>query len=108
MGVSATHLDWTMVPYVRMSFTKHLKDGFKFCEGKSEEKINQFEEWLNQDVHKDGVVHFDDIIVKEIHPQAWEYAMYKTVRETQQAVEGMYHNLNLLGRLNSNIKNIAA
>ena len=24
-GVSATHLDWTMVPYVRKSFKKHLK-----------------------------------------------------------------------------------
>ena len=26
-GVSATHLDWTMVPYVRKSFYKHFKDG---------------------------------------------------------------------------------
>jgi len=26
-GVSATHLDWTMVPYVRKSFYKHWKDG---------------------------------------------------------------------------------
>lgn len=25
-GVSATHLDWTMVPYVRKSFYKHYKD----------------------------------------------------------------------------------
>ena len=33
-GVSATHLDWTMVPYVRKSFWKHFKDGLKwFDEG---------------------------------------------------------------------------
>ncbi|WP_288940410.1 anaerobic ribonucleoside-triphosphate reductase, partial [uncultured Streptococcus sp.] len=25
-GVSATHLDWTMVPYVRISFWKHFKE----------------------------------------------------------------------------------
>ena len=25
-GVSASHLDWTMVPYVRLSFFKHYKD----------------------------------------------------------------------------------
>ena len=25
-GVSASHIDWTMVPYVRKSFTKHMKD----------------------------------------------------------------------------------
>ena len=30
MGVSASHLDWTMVPYVRKSFYKHFKDGFKY------------------------------------------------------------------------------
>ena len=29
-GVSATHLDWTMVPYVRKSFYKHMEDGMKF------------------------------------------------------------------------------
>ena len=29
-GVSATHLDWTMVPYVRLSFRKHYCDGLKY------------------------------------------------------------------------------
>ena len=29
-GVSASHLDWTMVPYVRKSFFKHYKDGCKY------------------------------------------------------------------------------
>ena len=29
-GVSASHLDWTMVPYVRLSFKKHFKDGMKY------------------------------------------------------------------------------
>ena len=29
-GVSATHLDWTMVPYVRKSFVKHYIDGLKY------------------------------------------------------------------------------
>ena len=29
-GVSATHIDWTMVPYVRKSFYKHWKDGCKY------------------------------------------------------------------------------
>lgn len=30
-GVSASHLDWTMVPYVRKSFYKHFKDGIYYC-----------------------------------------------------------------------------
>jgi len=40
-GVAATHLDWTMVPYVRLSFMKHFKDGLKWCEGKSDDEIKK-------------------------------------------------------------------
>ena len=31
-GVSATHLDWTLVPFIRYSFFKHLRDGHKYRE----------------------------------------------------------------------------
>ena len=31
-GVSASHLDWTMVPYVRKSFYKHFLDGLNWVE----------------------------------------------------------------------------
>lgn len=31
-GVSATHLDWTMVPYVRKSFAKHFRDGLIYIQ----------------------------------------------------------------------------
>ena len=40
-GVSATHIDWTMVPYVRKSFMKHFKDGLKYVEGKTDEEIEE-------------------------------------------------------------------
>lgn len=43
-GVSATHLDWTMVPYVRKSFWKHFRDGLKYIENMSDEDIKKFEE----------------------------------------------------------------
>ena len=29
-GVAATHLDWTMVPYIRLSFYRHYNDGLTF------------------------------------------------------------------------------
>ena len=38
-GVSATHIDWTMVPYVRKSFYKHFNEGLKYCEGLSDQEI---------------------------------------------------------------------
>ena len=41
-GVSATHLDWTMVPYVRKSFFKHYVDGLKYVANKNPHKINNF------------------------------------------------------------------
>ena len=97
-GVSATHLDWTMVPYVRKSFTKHLAEGLIYVEHLSEYKQGRFKKWLINDKinHPDGTIHFDDKEFKQFHPDAWEYAMDMTKKELQQAVEGMYHNLNTL------------
>lgn len=96
-GVSATHLDWSMVPYVRKSFTKHLGDGLVYIEKKSEYKKKRFKEWLEHDEdHSDGTIHMNDEEFKKSHPDAWEYAMDMTERELNQAVEGMYHNLNTL------------
>lgn len=94
-GVSASHIDWTMVPYVRKSFTKHMKDGLKFCEGKSDYKIERFGKWLKHE-SEDGALHFDNKEFKELHPEAWVYALEMTEREVYQSVEAMYHNLNTL------------
>lgn len=38
-GVAATHLDTTLVPYVRKSFMKHFKDGLKYVEEKEDLEI---------------------------------------------------------------------
>lgn len=87
-GVSATHLDWTMMPYVRKSFSKHMKDGLKYIEKiKDEEYINSVPEELK----------FDDLEANDIrHKDAYNYALDMTTKEVYQAVEGMYHNLNTL------------
>ena len=86
-----------MVPYVRKSFYKHLKDGLAYVEHLSEYKTKRFSEWLEHDSkHPDGLIHFDDIEFQQLHPDAWKFAMDMTEREIHQAVEGMYHNLNTL------------
>lgn len=96
-GVSATHIDWTMVPYVRKSFTKHLSDGLAWCENKSSYKVRRFSKWIkNNPDYPDGTIHFDDEDFKAKHPVAWEYAIEMTTKEVYQAVEGLYHNLNTL------------
>ncbi len=85
-GVSASHLDWTMVPYVRCSFKKHYFDGLRYI--RHEKEID----WLNADP-KD--VSIDHQYYKS-DEEVYNYAMDMTLRECHQAVEGMYHNLNTL------------
>ena len=87
-GVSASHLDWTMVPYVRKSFYKHFMDGVKYIEE------NPFVEDETMDIAKLSIE--DKWYAKEIHARAYAYAMDMTTKEVRQAVEGMYHNLNTL------------
>ena len=90
-GVSATHIDWTMVPYVRKSFYKHYKTGLKYVCGYEQEFIDR-EMYTIADI---GEISIDDQDAYA-DPDAWNYALQMTIKETYQAVEGMYHNLNTL------------
>ena len=83
-GVSATHLDWTMVPYVRKSFYKHYVDGVELFEG--HEIDYSFNSRLS----------IEDGDYKAYSVKAYEYALKQTIKETHQAAEGLYHNLNTL------------
>ena len=84
-GVSATHLDWTMVPYVRKSFYKHWRDGMKYIE--KVDPCCDMVDVTNLPINDYGYLEFK---------QAYKYAIDMTEREAKQAVEGMYHNLNTL------------
>jgi ribonucleoside-triphosphate reductase len=100
-GVSATHLDWTMVPYVRKSFYKHYKDAMIYLaeeniEGElssvylpKEYQLESYESFI-QDMPS-----IEDEYFKKFK-HFYKYALDMTSKETYQAVEGMYHNLNTL------------
>ena len=96
-GVSATHLDWTMVPYVRKSFYKRYADGLKYIgspRGLPEEYyldayVKRVQPGLSTDMS------IEDEYFKAL-VDVYEYAIDMTRREVYQAVEGMYHNLNTL------------
>lgn len=87
-GVSATHLDWTMVPYVRRSFAKYYEDGLWYLCGKrtDEEMRNQW---------RDGKASIADTSIFD-NPEAFKYATDMIRRELKQSSEGLYHNLNTL------------
>lgn len=83
-GVSATHLDWTMVPYVRKSFWKHFKNGMVYIE---EQPWDLMPDNSGRSIE-------DEIYLN--WPKAYKYAMDMTVKEVHQAVEGFFHNMNTL------------
>ena len=98
-GVSASHIDWTMVPYVRKSFYKHYRDGLKYVSDNktqysffamSNPEMSCIEEssWIGTPENKFNATYVDK--------KAYKYALEMTEREVYQAVEAMYHNLNTL------------
>lgn len=115
-GVSASHIDWTMVPYVRKSFYKHFKDGLTFIEDVrfvESDYIDNIPETALKDVNRQYLnrstkriitdnegYYYDnfpiDSCYENDYPKAYKYAIEMTEREVYQAVEAMYHNLNTL------------
>lgn len=88
-GVAATHLDWTMVPYVRKSFHKHWKDALLYISDCSD---------LDKDYILENITDSMPISDEEYKkwPHLYRYAMGMTKKECYQAVEAMFHNLNTL------------
>ena len=88
-GVSASHIDWTMVPYVRKSFYKHWKNAVLYiadCDDLDKD-------YLLEEYHDDMSI--EDKKYQKFN-KLYNYAMAMTIKEVKQAVEAMYHNLNTL------------
>jgi len=107
-GVSASHLDWTMVPYVRKSFRKHyivdwiqhlddfynlniLEMDYEAYKHWTENKVTEF--YIETKLTDED---FKFVNKSTLDLKIRQRALDDTKRETYQAVEGMYHNLNTL------------
>ena len=88
-GVSASHIDWTMVPYVRKSFYKHWKDAVLYIADCDDLDKGYLLEEYNNEMSIDNKKY-------QKFEKLYRYAMAMTVKEIRQAVEAMYHNLNTL------------
>ena len=118
-GVSATHIDWTLMPYVKKTFRKHyivayLKNTAAFSQidlmgmlfDSYEDEIgivrNRFEDWIDTNKERfyeeTGLKEEDFFFAnkEKLDPLLYQSAMYDTILETKQAVEALYHNLNTL------------
>lgn len=98
-GVSATHLDWTMVPYIRKSFYKHFLDGVKYCQkGQMIGLMGVYEDFDLSDAKETWIktqASINDNVFTR-NEIAYKYAMDMTIKEVHQAAEGLFHNLNTL------------
>ena len=107
-GVAAGHLDWSLVPYVRLSFYKHFMVGLKFVENVDNDAIAKFKKeffslpndddfkFLEEDaIDKRKHISIDNKIYKS-HEKAYDYALSILKDEVFQSVEAMYSNLNTL------------
>lgn len=88
-GVAATHLDWTMVPYVRKSFYKHYKDGLMYIADCSDMDKDSILKELN------NTLSIEDEKYKRF-ATIYKYAFNMTFKEVNQGVESLLHNLNTL------------
>ena len=87
-GVAATHLDWTMVPYVRKSFYKHYQDGYAYLMMDGRYSLEDY-------FSKPEDISIENEKYKKFR-SVYSYALSMTRRECYQAVEAMFHNLNTL------------
>lgn len=107
-GVSATHIDWTMVPYIRKSFEKHylieyIKDqpeflGIDILDLAHEDLSSWAEKMITKFFLETNLSDEDFTFANKdkLNFKYYQKALYDTTKETYQAVEGMYHNLNTL------------
>ena len=83
-GVSATHLDWTFVPYVKKSFFKYYKKHYKRITGKV------------LPAECNNTMSIVDKRYKDLNKHAYKWSMEDTIAEADQTMESMLHNLNTL------------
>lgn len=106
-GVSASHLDWTMLPYVRKTYMKNyiaewIKEQKEFLDidvlNMTYEAFNKWvvnmttKFFMETDLKKEDFKFSNENLDEKLRQKS----LYDTKRETYQAVEGMYHNLNTL------------
>ena len=106
-GVSASHIDHSMVPYVRKSFRKHyinawIKENKDFYDidilGMTHNELNKWVTNKITEFYIETKLEDSDFTFasKKLNRALRQRSLFSTKKETYQAVEGLYHNLNTL------------
>lgn len=84
-GVGTIHLDYDLAPFVKMSFSKHFKDGLKWIEHAKDSYIESVPKQLGINDKE-----------AQSHEEVYQYALEMLEKEGSQATQALYHNLNTL------------
>lgn len=118
-GVSGSHLDWTMVKFFRKSFMKHyinayIKQSDKFYNsdiiniasefykdknGLERTSLDKFIKDYKNEFFKETGLSEEDFTLDnkdKLDAKLYQSALFDTLNELNQSVEGLYHNLNTL------------
>lgn len=118
-GVSCSHLDWTMVKFFRKSFMKHYinayikqneklytsdliniaSEFYKDENGLERTALDKFiNDYKDEFFKETGLVEEDFKLDNKdkLDAKLYQSALFDTLNELNQAIEGMYHNLNTL------------
>ena len=88
-GIASSKLDYDAAPYVHKSFVKNFKDALIDIELMSEEDANTAIDLLGDELRL-GATNFGSL------QHCLNVAKRRTIRDTKQACESLYHNLNTL------------
>lgn len=83
-GVASCGIDFELEPFAHKSFVKLFREGLmeKGYESVREEDMEN--------------IHIDNMNLKEIYPDAYDYAVRHLEEEGKQSAQGLFHNLNTL------------
>jgi len=118
-GVSGSHLDWTMVKFFRKSFMKHYinayikqsdnfynsdiiniaSEFYKDKNGLERTSLDKFIKDYKNEFFKETGLSEEDFTLDnkdKLDAKLYQSALFDTLNELNQAVEGLYHNLNTL------------
>lgn len=90
-GTASGHIDYDLAPFVRLSFAKHYQDGIKYILG-----FKDIDYEIENMIKNAKDYSIEDEEWKSYSDMVYRYAIEMTEKETLQAAQGLYHNLNTL------------
>lgn len=91
LGIASAKIDYEAAPYVHKSFIKNFKDALIDVDNLNEEQADDLIK-----IYSDKLKMGNKNELLEEHKRIYDIAIRHTIRDTKQACESLFHNLNTL------------